>query len=380
MREKEKFRFASLDCLRGIFASMVVFHHMVDYTSSAVIHNNFFAYSNLFVDFFFVLSGFVISYSYPAFRSRSDLAAFYRKRVLRLYPLHVLLLLVFVAFEFAKYYAGAYIRFNGGAFNENNFYSFLTSALLLNSVKWPFVHSLSWNYPSWSISAEMISYCFYGLIGLGLYSYGRQLFRTFVFLGNILIGFGILYLVQGNFNLIFTYDYGFIRGMIGFSAGVLCFTVFKALYEKAKTISIRAFTIAEIIALLLTFVLVWNWDRFSFHGYIYEVLFFASILIFAFGRGAVSKFLVSVPFFTNLGKYSYSIYMNHAIIGILFNVLFIRLLKLPETSYAYLFLLNFLAVYFISKWTFYHVEVFFQKKLGRQAKKAIIREDQKLTL
>src|SRR5690349_1149576 len=104
MSGKAKPRFASLDCLRGLFASMVVFHHMVDYTSSPVVHNNFFRYSNLFVDFFFVLSGFVISYSYSSFPTRESLQRFYKKRLLRLYPLHFFLLLVFVLFEFAKYF------------------------------------------------------------------------------------------------------------------------------------------------------------------------------------------------------------------------------------------------------------------------------------
>lgn len=379
MQKNEKFRFGSLDCLRGVFASMVVFHHMVDYTTSPVIHNNFFHYSNLFVDFFFVLSGFVISYSYKQLNSWDELKNFCRKRFFRLYPLHFLLLLVFVVFEVAKYFASSRISFNGGVFQENNFGSFLVSALLLNSVKWPFIHSLSWNYPSWSISAEMISYLFYSLVLLGWSRSRNPILRNGIFLVTVLIGFGTLYFLQGNFNLIFTYDYGYLRGLIGFSSGVLCFRAFERLYSRMKLVSSLIFTLLECILLLLTFLLIWNWELLKTDGYIYEILFFISILVFAFERGAVSKALKRIPFFINLGKYSYSIYMTHAIIGILFNVLFIRILKLPDTAYAYLFLLNFLIVYFVSRWTYHHIELYFQKRFTRQPKKAIIQEDQLLT-
>lgn len=350
---------------------MVVFHHMVDYTSSAVIHNRFFTYSNLFVDFFFVLSGFVISYSYPSFQNSQDLRHFHRKRFWRLYPLHLILLLVFAVFEFAKYYASSFITFNGGAFKENNLGSFIVSALLLNSIKWPFTHALSWNYQSWSISAEMISYFFYSFVVFGLVKVGRRAYRTVSFLGAILIGFALLYLIQGNFNLILTYDYGFLRGLIGFSTGVLCFTVFDAVYEKAKAIPAFVFTLLECLAFLLTFILIWNWEVFKPHGYVYEVLFFFSILTFAFEKGGVSRLLTRVPFFLSLGTYSYSIYMNHAIIGILFNVLFIRILKFPDTAYAYLFVLDFAIVYIVSKWTFAHVELYFQKRFGQRPKSLV---------
>ena len=379
MSGKAKPRFASLDCLRGLFASMVVFHHMVDYTSSPVIHNNFFRYSNLFVDFFFVLSGFVISYSYSSFPTGESLRRFYKKRLLRLYPLHVCLLLVFVLFEFAKYFSAAYIQFNGGMFAENNLLSFLSSLLLLNSVKWPHIYSLSWNYTSWSISAEVISYFTYSLIVFSLFRLRKQAYQNLIFLFLIFIGFGVLYFLHGNLNLIYTYDYGFLRGLIGFSAGVLCFGVYKGIHQNGQHLPALLFTALECLALLLTFVLVWNWERFQTAGYVYIILFFFSVLVFAFEKGHVSRFLASVPFFLNLGTYSYSIYMNHAIIGILFNVFFIRILKLPETVYAYLALLNFLVVYFVSRWTFYNIELRFQKRISHRLEKVLVAEDQKFS-
>ncbi len=57
-------RIKKLDGMRGVFSLMVVvFHYPKDYLPK-IIHNNFLVVnSDSFVDFFFVLSGFVISYS-----------------------------------------------------------------------------------------------------------------------------------------------------------------------------------------------------------------------------------------------------------------------------------------------------------------------------
>jgi peptidoglycan/LPS O-acetylase OafA/YrhL len=59
-----KDRVEQLDGLRGIFAVLVIAHHHNAFKDS-VFYNNFFVINaNLFVDFFFVLSGFVIALNY----------------------------------------------------------------------------------------------------------------------------------------------------------------------------------------------------------------------------------------------------------------------------------------------------------------------------
>ena len=58
-------RITKLDGLRGIFSIMVVIYHYPQEFIPHFIHNFFIvAKSHLFVDFFFVLSGFVIAYNY----------------------------------------------------------------------------------------------------------------------------------------------------------------------------------------------------------------------------------------------------------------------------------------------------------------------------
>src|SRR5215217_6372057 len=111
-----KERFEVLDIFRGIFSSLVVFFHMSTFSDTPVINNQFILNSDLFVDFFFVLSGFVIAYSYQTISTGEELNRFYKKRLFRLYPLHLIVLLAFVAIEVAKHFAAPYVQVN----NLNN--------------------------------------------------------------------------------------------------------------------------------------------------------------------------------------------------------------------------------------------------------------------
>ena len=83
-----------LESLRGIAAVMVaVSHFRID---SFIYQNQFIGNSYLWVDFFFVLSGFVIALNYQyKIKNFQSLFAFQAKRFIRLYPLHLILLFMF---------------------------------------------------------------------------------------------------------------------------------------------------------------------------------------------------------------------------------------------------------------------------------------------
>ncbi|MFT3802072.1 MAG: acyltransferase [Burkholderiaceae bacterium] len=82
-------RYFTLDGLRGIAAVMVVFHHVGAVTPGALRP----ASAYLAVDFFFLLSGFVIAKAYDArLRAHLSTATFMKIRVIRLYPLYLLAL------------------------------------------------------------------------------------------------------------------------------------------------------------------------------------------------------------------------------------------------------------------------------------------------
>lgn len=77
----EKPRYEVLDGMRGIAALCVLLRHIAQYSPYSAFRNAFIA-----VDFFFILSGFVIAYAYGP-RIGLGLADFMQRRLIRLYPM-----------------------------------------------------------------------------------------------------------------------------------------------------------------------------------------------------------------------------------------------------------------------------------------------------
>lgn len=82
---QKKGKMALIQVFRGIAALIVVFHH----ASLALERKNIFEAGWIGVDFFFVLSGFIIYYiHYKDFGKRGRLKNFYLKRFIRVYPIY----------------------------------------------------------------------------------------------------------------------------------------------------------------------------------------------------------------------------------------------------------------------------------------------------
>ncbi len=359
-----KHRFAVLDIFRGIFSSLVVLFHMSAFSDTAIINNKFIYNSDLFVDFFFVLSGFVITYSYQSISTGQEFGQFYKKRFFRLYPLHLIVLILFVGIELSKHSASGYVHVNKIENISNNLQTFITNIFLVNSVGFPGIHDVSWNIASWSISAEMIAYMVFGLVMLLInrisFAKNRLLLPVLV----IFTASAILFFNTGSFKLDYNFDFGFLRGIVGFFVGVICFNTFDALKNQLFKLGSTLFTFLEIVLLIVVIGFVWQGAVYKNLGFIYEILFFATILVFAFEKGWLSEQLKKSNFLHQTGKYSYSIYMIHTLILSLFNIAFIRVLKFPPSAYAYLFILNYAIIYFASAWTYKNIEMRFNN-LGK---------------
>lgn len=87
-----------LDGLRGAAALMVVWYHVFEGFAFAEGMNgvegggfiNVFNHGYLAVDFFFILSGFVISYAYDDRWNKMSLGAFFKRRLVRLHPMIIM--------------------------------------------------------------------------------------------------------------------------------------------------------------------------------------------------------------------------------------------------------------------------------------------------
>ncbi len=362
----DKHRFGVLDIFRGVFAGMVVFFHMAPFADTPLLNNSFVANADLFVDFFFVLSGFVIAYTYKSLQTAREMIAFYKKRFFRLYPLHIILLLVFVGVEVGKKLVEGQIAINQPDNPNNTILTFFSNLFFLHSIKLPGVTDVSWNIPSWSISAEMIAYIIFGALTFWI---SRKKFSSakagiYAFIG--LLALATLYLVTGSLALTYSYDYGFLRAIAGFFVGASCLYSFAAVKQYVARMRDPLFSVLEVSVLVLMIVSVSLGGYGKKIGFIYEIIFFLAILTFSFEKGMVSKWLTKSFFLQRLGTYSYSVYMTHALLLSLFNILFIRVLHFPPSSYSYLFVLNFYLIYKVSGWTYRHIELRF-KFTGRRA-------------
>jgi len=357
-----KHRFEVLDIFRGLFASLVFLFHLGPFAVTPVLNNRFVENSDMFVDFFFVLSGFVIAYSYQNISDWSQLRLFLTKRVYRIYPLHFVMLLAFVGMEVAKNLLEKYITVNNLINPANNVKTFFTSLFLLNSVPVPGVKDVSWNIPSWSISAEMMAYLVFSGLVLFMHFRGQLSGKNLYYLLVILLSLAGLWSLSNSFQINYSFDYGFLRSILGFFTGVLCFNLFSRSHVKVRAWNSLLFSAGEFLSLILIVVCIYNGEVLKPWGVVFEVLFFVCIYIFSFEKGFISALLKPIGLLRKMGQYSYSIYMTHALFVSLFNVLFIRILKFPPSAYSYLFILNFALIYVVSAWTYKNIEIRFQYK------------------
>ena len=91
-------RYEILDGLRGVAALIVLAFHLLEVASRETMLTDYIGHGYLAVDFFFILSGFVIGYAYDDRWDRMSLWSFFKRRLIRLHPMIVFSTVVGVAF------------------------------------------------------------------------------------------------------------------------------------------------------------------------------------------------------------------------------------------------------------------------------------------
>ena len=296
--------FAALDGWRGFCAAMVALFHLEAYSHFRMLGIVQNAY--LFVDFFFVLSGFVIAANYARdLREGFGTGRFMLLRVGRLYPLHVATLGFLVALECLPFVLH---RLAPGAVpfstQDRGIGSLVINLLMLQATG--IDRSLTWNFPSWSVSAELWTYLLFAVLASALPA-GRllKLLVLMAFAAPLILGF------VSPRNMDATYDFGLIRAIGGFSAGVIGYALYQRFMGSGDGphLSQTAWTGVELacVALVAIFVSLAGTSMLSLVG---PAVFLLAVLVFSVEGGAVSALLRSRPAL-RLGVLSYSIYMVH---------------------------------------------------------------------
>lgn len=294
-------RFIALDAFRGIAAIMIILFHSQFYVDSEP--NAFIRHSYIFVDFFFVLSGFVIGYSYhDKILQGISFKKFLLFRFARLYPLHLFMLLVWIPYIGVKIYL-----YNKGVgvtdpIVENNITSFIQNLFLLQGIG----ASTSWNYPSWSIGVEFYTYLFFFLILFLSKKFEYVVRLSFIFFIAVLA-----YFLASSYEIETCIWANLFRGIGEFFFGVIVYYGYKNI-----DIKINSSLIATLLELGILVILIYLMNNINLDNYEYYIIILFMITVYLFSIqniGYVSKILSTAPM-QHLGKISYSIYMTHAII------------------------------------------------------------------
>ncbi|PQJ15244.1 acyltransferase family protein [Aureicoccus marinus] len=352
-------RLHKLDGLRGLFSLMVVFFHFDPYAVPSYLYPNFIIRESwTFVDFFFVLSGFVISLNYHHLSSKEALWLYMKKRFIRLYPLLFYTVMLFFIVDVSINYLMPKMVENVDSIGVLITRLF-DSLLFMNST--PVLgNSGGINGPSWSISAEMIAYMYFGL----LLVFTPKKLKNVLFVIGILLGYAILILAKVQD---WALDLRFIRGIISFSIGY--FTWFFYNKKPSKSPNVIEYLLLIVLGLLLfqlhSMVFV---PKMIFFTFIFPLFFGVFIYLLTGSNGLLSK-LMDSKLFRYLGKLSYSIYLNHFLLVLVVPAFFFKYLKITNTDTNTL--LSTLLVIILTIGYSHLTNLFIEQKCGKELKKWI---------
>lgn len=259
----------------------------------------------LFVDFFFVLSGFVLMHTYGA--SISDVngfGSFIRKRLARIYPLHFVTSLGFLAL--AAIVSGLHIPVN----NPEIFDFRLAIPTLALAHSMGTTDHLGLDYPSWSISSEFFAYMMFPFLA-------AVLVRIRVISALLLAcGFAMaMHVVRDHAGLrSFThasYDFGNFRALPSFFLGMVMQMIVAA--GSGHRISwwkphvFMAFIVALMLAKVPDLFLV--------------ALFPPMVYLIAAAEVGGAPTRLTKPFFAQLGDASFGLYLLHPFFAIVVGVI-----------------------------------------------------------
>jgi peptidoglycan/LPS O-acetylase OafA/YrhL len=309
--------------IRGVAASLVVCLHFKGW----VVLLPGLAATSLFttgegglgVDLFFILSGFILSYVYNAGAAKLNLTGYGRFlwfRFARVYPVHLATLTCLGIMVLGA-------RMHGIKMDGDYPWQDLPAQLTMTHV-WPFVpHGLpagTWNFPSWSISAEWFAYLFIFPITASLLHYHWGTARSIILAYSTL---AIWLFIRPRLSLDFLTWSDLLQVSCEFFAGSMLFN----LYLRRGSITLACQRYLSFIVLII-FVL------FTINGHNGRdlssaiILFFPPLILGLTSEESWVSQLLATPVALWLGKVSYALYMSHALTLKLLRVV------LPKDHYA----------------------------------------------
>lgn len=305
----------TLTGLRGFAALMVLFYHirsgMTGFLADEAI--SVLAQGYLAVDLFFVLSGFVLWWTYGGeFRDRGVRAAphFIVRRFARIFPLHIAILSAMALFAAALIVSGR---------DPGDHYSFAElPAHYLLVQNWGFGDRLAWNDPAWSISTEWAAYLLLAGIGGWLTRLPRGAWSFPLLVVAMAASLGWWFGSTGRASIGDDIPAtGLLRCLVEFGIGILLCQWWTAQRERPHGTAIihaTALGLAGVAALLL--VVAGSQPA-------AVPLIMTAVVILALQASTARQPLLSGRIAQWLGDISYAVYLSHFFLWTLFKLFFV---------------------------------------------------------
>ena len=301
-----------LTSLRGVAALLVVIYHakhqfpvLFDQVAK---YTHIFKQGYLWVDFFFILSGFILSYVYGkrflGGLKKKDYSRFLVARLARIYPLHFVMLMVYLFMELSKYWMG-FNHLENPIFNPENRsgLQFVSSLWLVQSAN---LHETAvWNAPAWSISAEWFAYLLFPLAAAKVLRASPR--SAIILFATSIAALGALIAWHGDLNIF--YDLAVPRSWLGCLMGM-------CLYRICQTHTLNCLNSGKITWLTLLFCCaIMSLPR--WWGYELLAILSLAMLVLVASKCSGKIFLLNSKPMMYLGEISYSIYLTHGFLLIM---------------------------------------------------------------
>ena len=299
---------AEIDALTGLrfFAALWVFLYHIgrDFIKPVIpelwpVYKPLFNGGGLGVDLFFILSGFVIAYNYynDFSEKKENYFHFLFKRFARIYPVHLFTLCLLLPVSFA---------FTNDWFLFGSLESFFHHLVLLNSLSVP----VQWNNVSWSISSEWFAYCTFPIYIV--------IFVKCKSSSSMMLCMTAIYLIAAAlFFLLFAYGISFtnpvfkcLRIFSEFGLGILVYR----LWVMKPQLQLSQLTKKLVIPLSLILIFLSSHQSISFLW----IIPYLVLIIYLAGSGHFFNTFLSHKLTKYGGKLSYSLYMVHGMVMVIF--------------------------------------------------------------
>lgn len=309
---ESKSHYEILDGLRGVAALAVVIFHCFEAFTFGNRFDQLMNHGYLAVDFFFLLSGFVIAYSYDDRWGKMTQWDFYKRRLIRLQPMVVMGSLIGAALYYFQRSPEVFHLIGTVPVWKVLLVMVIGATLFpvpgkLDVRGWTEMHPL--NGPAWSLFFEYIGNILYAVI---VRRFSKLLLGIFVFLSAVLLIHWSVW--GGNGDMIGGWalsreqlHIGFARLLYPFFAGVL-------LCRLGKLIRIKnAFGIASLLILLVFWIPRLGGGEHLWMNGVYEsfAIIFIFPLIVSIGAGGHIKGQRAARLCKWLGDISYPLYITH---------------------------------------------------------------------